>query len=203
MWRYAVVVGLIAVGLAGCGSSGSTSSPSTAASTGSVASSAPRGWTGLGAKLTDWESAHPKATESCAEGCYGSKVQLAPGESQYEFTSLSTGGDTNNRVTGYSQALMEGTSIAAAKVAVLRLLPRDTRTIELWTDHENGSCLIWNVRSATLDRWFAANPKIGDRSGVMGIDLHTTSAGGESEYKPSNVTVAGVGVGATHRGISC
>ena len=198
------LIALLAVlAFAGCGSSGTSSSSShpNISTTKPTTQAAVASWTGLGAKLSEWETAHPKRTEGCPAGtCFGTKVPTGSNESAYEFMTLET--TPEGRVDGYSQALGEGISVAAARQAVRKLLPSDTTTVEKWTDHEGGSCLIWNVRSPTLGRWFAAT-KVGDPEGNMSIELSTENSSGEAEYNPEKVTVANVGLGATHHGIRC
>lgn len=187
---------------AGCGSSGSTSSNTGSTSTAAVTNTAQatHGWTGLGAMLTDWESAHPRGTEGCSAGkCFGSKVEVAPNESQYEFILVET--TPEGRVDGYEQALGGDELIpAAAEQAALRLFPSDTRVLTSFVSHENGSCKIINVRSKTLAHWFA-NPKVGDGSGEMSIDIHGEDENG-STY-PDHVSVASVGLGSSPRGTAC
>ncbi len=155
----------------------------------------------MGAKLADWESAHPRGTEGCSQGkCFGSRVEVTQGESQYEYITVET--TPEGRVDRYEQALGGDEVIAGvAEHIVLSKLPHDTRVLEAFVGHENGSCKIVNVRSKTLGRWFA-NPKVGDPSGVMSIDLHGVGANGESTY-PNHLSVASVGLGATQHGTAC
>ena len=196
-----LVVPLLAMG--GCGSSGSTSSntgpPSNAP--GNNTAHPAHAWTDLGAKLADWEAAHPRGTEGCSAGkCFGSKVQVGPSESQYEYVTVET--TPEGRVDGYEQALGGDEVIpSVADRIVLSKLPRDARVLESFVDHENGSCKIINVRSKTLGRWFA-NPMVGDPSGTMGIDIHGINENGESTY-PDHLSVGSVGLGATHQGTPC
>jgi hypothetical protein len=133
-------------------------------------------------------------------GCFGTKVQTGSNESAYEFTVLER--TPEGRVDGYGQSFEHGTSAAAAEEAARHLLPSDTATIEKFTDHIGGSCLIWNVRSPTLGRWFAS-PKVGDPAGNMSIVLSTNNPSGEPEYNPDNVNFAEVGLGVRDRNISC
>jgi hypothetical protein len=192
-----VTIPLLAVG---CGSSSSSSGTSTTSAT---TSPAPSAYTGFGATARDWQSAHPEGTEGCApQHCYGPKVQTGTNETQYEFTSVSVS-NAESRIDGYTQALGEGMIEAAAKAAVLNLLPRDTHTTEFWIEHQNGSCASWNVRSATLARWFAKDPKIGDPQGIIGIVLYTPNSNGESEYKSGKIAFANVTVAPQRHGISC
>jgi ABC-type Fe3+-hydroxamate transport system substrate-binding protein len=200
----ALALAVVGLAAAGCGSSSNTASTTSGAASTQQGTPSASSWTGLGAKLPEWESVHPRGTEGCSAGyCYGGKVQLGPNESQYEFITVETSGPPDNRVDGYTQALGEGVIVAAAKAAVLKLLPSDTRTLAFWVEHQNGSCASWNVRSATLGRWFAANPKVGDPQGIIGINLYTPNSNGESEYSPNKVSLANVGVAPERHGISC
>jgi hypothetical protein len=197
---YAASVGLVLLA-AGCGSSSSTSSTTGSTTTAAGNNTAHAVHAGLGATLTDWEAAHPRGTEGCSAGeCFGSRVQVSPNESQYEFVDVET--TPEGRVDGYTQALGGDAVIpAVAKHIVLALLPRDTRVLETFVGHEGGSCEIINVRSKTLGHWFA-NPKVGDGSGVVSIDIHGDSENGESTY-PGNLSLAGVSLGPTHHGTAC
>jgi hypothetical protein len=156
-------------------------------------------WTGLGATKANWESAHPKETSGCSAGtCYGPTINS---EGTHEFRLVTT--TPEGRIDGYEQSFSDGTSAAAAKEAVQRLLPSDTRTISFTVAHTStGSCGLWNVQSATLGRWFA-DPKVGDGRGVMGIDLFSEGASGESAYSASNVTTAIVSLAPSSPGTNC
>jgi hypothetical protein len=191
---------------AGCGSSSTTSSttsiPGTAAPEQNTLGHATTGWTGLGATLADWESAHPRGREGCSAGtCYGSKVEVGPNESQYEYTTVET--TPEGRVDGYTQALGGDEVIpGVAEHIALALFPHDTRVLESFVEHSaTGSCKSINVKSKTLGRWFAAR-KVGDPSGVMSIDLHGNNENGESTY-PGELSVAGVSLGPASRGTNC
>jgi hypothetical protein len=200
--RFGLVLVVVPVLATGCGSSSSSSTRSSSGTSSTAAATSPE-WTGFGAKATDWQTAHPEGTEGCApQHCYGTKVSTGANESMYEFTSVSVS-DAEHRIDGYTQALGEGQIEASAKAAVLGLLPRDTHTTEFYIEHQNGSCASWNVRSATLARWFAKDPKIGDPQGVVGIVLYTPNANGESEYKPGKIAFANVNVAPQRHGISC
>jgi hypothetical protein len=155
----------------------------------------------MGAKVTDWESAHSRGTDGCSAGkCYGSRVEVGQGESQYEYITVET--TPEGRVDGYEEALGGDELIPGiAEHIALSKLPHDTRVLEAFVGHENGSCKIINVRSKTLGQWFA-NPKVGDPSGDMNIDLHGIDENGESTY-PEHLSVASVSLGFTHRGTAC
>ncbi len=199
----AALAGSVVV-LAGCGGSTGTTSSTTTASTAAASGTASSGaWTGLGAMLAAWESAHPKNSEGCsAGGCYGGRV-MSSGSETDEFKLLRTTEEPENRVTGFERAFPDGTSVGAAKDALLRLMPSDTRTTLYTVDHtETGSCGLWNLKSATLGKWFAGK-KVGDPQGVIGVVLSTTSESEKPTFDSNNVSTAGVGVGPEEKGGNC
>ncbi len=104
---------------------------------------------------------------------------------------------------GYEQALGDRTSLAVAKADVLKLLPSDTTTTAFWIDHENGSCALWNLKSLTLGRWFAADKKVGDSQGALGVDLSAHDSNDESVFNPNNVSIAIVSIAPAKKGTSC
>jgi hypothetical protein len=128
---------------------------------------------------------------------------MAGGELTYEFTGFTTTGPPDYRVDGYDQAIRDGTQLAAAKVAVLALLPSDTKTTSFRVAHgASGSCALWNVRSKTLGRWFAGK-KVGDPKGDLGIVLDTVDSSGNIAFARRNVTHASVGLAPASKGDSC
>jgi len=185
--------------IAGCGSSSSIeSNSSSSASTATPPSHATNGWTGFGATLANWESAHPKSTEGCTEGCYGGQVEVAPNEFQDEFHGVLI--SSEGRVDHYEQDL-GGSELdpAAAEQAALAMLPHDTRVISSEVSHENGSCKIITVQSNDLGRWFA-DRKGGGTYGLAEIDLHGVDPEtGESTY-PAHLSEASVSVGQSSPG---
>jgi hypothetical protein len=200
--RLGIVLLAAALLAGGCGSSNSSStSASTSTAAENNASHASHGWTGLGARLPDWELAHARGTDGCPAGkCFGSRVQVGPSEAQYEYLSVET--TPEGRVDGYTQALGGDEVIpGVAKHIVFALLPHDTRVLSTFVGHENGACKIINVQSKTLGRWFA-NPRVSDGSGVMSIDIHGIDENGESTY-PGELSRAEVELGPTHPGTAC
>jgi hypothetical protein len=187
----------VAVLVASCG--GSTSTKSAArASTGS----APAGWSGMGAPLSAFATAHPPQEGGGQAGGYGSSTSY-PGPGQCcEFVDLSTTGPPDNRVNGYTQAFAIGTSVGAAKLEVLALMPIDTTTTAFSFHHDsNGhTCGLWNVQSPTLGRWFSTE-KIEDPQGVIGIDLSTLNT--QQPFSAKNVTQAVIGTAATDHTTNC
>jgi hypothetical protein len=166
--------------------------------------------TGLGSKLAEWETAYPKGSggfqSGCTgEGCYG-KLLVNGGHPTYQFTAFSTTGAPDYRVDGYEQALGEGTPLAAAKAAVLELLPRDTRTTAFWVvrDGSEYSCALWNLSSPTLGRWLSGSgPGAEDPQGAIGVNLFTTTARYESVFTPGDVSSAIVAIAAAPKDASC
>jgi hypothetical protein len=209
-------VGLaVAVLAAGCGSSTSTTTDRSA--TQSQAPTSPAGahsgWTGIGAPVSAFESAHPPVT---GQAGYGSGPTY-PGPGQCcEFTELSTTRPPVNRVDGYTQALAIGTSVAAAKLEVLALMPSDTTTTAFFIrrDSFGHTCAMWNVQSPTLGKWFSASKTaalagvpagtaqaIGDPHGVMGIDLNTMNT--QKVFSANNVTQAVISTTTTTHSMDC
>lgn len=201
-----LALALLAVPLlaAGCGSSSSASSTSGSTKTtapGEKTAHVAHGWTGLGATLADFEAAYPRGTAGCSLGkCFGSKAEVGPEESQYEYVTVET--TPEGRVDGYEQALGGDEVIpSVAEHIVLSKFPHDTRVIESYVTHENGECKTLVVQSRTLGRWFA-NPKTGDAAGFMNIDLHGVNESGESTY-PDHLSVANVSLGRGAREAPC
>jgi hypothetical protein len=100
-------------------------------------------------------------------------------------------------------AIPDGTSVGAAKAAVLALMPHDTRTTLFTVVHTStGSCALWNFKSPTLGRWFAAK-KVGDPQGQIGVVLSIATESGESAFESNNVSGANVGIAAEETGGNC
>lgn len=190
----------VAVLVASCGGSTSTKSTTSAARTST--GSAPSGWSGMGAPLSAFATAHPPQEGRGQPGGYGSSTSY-PGPGQCcEFVDLSTTGPPDDRVNGYTQAFAIGTSVPAAKLEVLALMPSDTTTTAFSVRHDsNGhTCGLWNVQSPTLGRWFSTK-KIEDPQGVMGIDLSTLNT--QQLFTAKNVTQAVIGTVATDHTTNC
>jgi hypothetical protein len=190
-WRLAAFL-TVGLSLSGCGSSSSSSNGSSSTR---ATKSVPAGtWTGFGAKLSDFQAAHPKATSGCTSGCYGQTVG-SEGQVVYQFRMVMTTGAPDYRVDAFTYALPDKTGIAAAKDAILRLMLADTKqTFFTAARASNGSCANWGLRSPTLGKWFAAK-KVGDPSGDVGVTLNTVTADGTAKYDPSSVTAAIIGIG--------
>jgi hypothetical protein len=209
-------VGLaVAVLAAGCGSSTSTTTNRSATQTPAPTSpaGAPSSWTGTGAPLSAFESTHAPVT---GQPGYGNGPSY-PGPGQCcEFTELSTTGPPVNRVDGYTQALAIGTSVAAAKLEVLALMPSDTTTTTFFIHHDSfgHTCGLWNVQSPTLGKWFSSRTTaalagapagtaraIEDPHGVMGIDLNTMNT--QKVFSANNVTQAVISTTTTNHRTDC
>jgi hypothetical protein len=151
----------------------------------------------LGATVAQFAAAHgadsgPGATCTAVNACFGPglvNAESGPGPT-YEFTNVSVDGGI---VSGYSMAFANGTSILAAKAYVLEWLPRDTVTTLYKVDHNNGSCVLWNVRSATLARELGT-PAIGDPQGELGVTLGYVTSDLTNLYDPNNIEHADISV---------
>jgi len=191
--------------LTGCGSSGENSGSSAlrASKTAGAERAAPDAWTGFGARLVDWETAHPKQLEGCPAGtCFGNSLTIA-GKATYQFQLLTTTGLPESRVDGYEQAFDERTPLAAVKAEVLKLMPSDTHTLSFSVQHTStGSCAFWNLQSATLSKYLST-PKVGDARGVVGIDLSNETSTGKSAYEPGDIRTATVGIAPLSSGTNC
>ena len=211
-WRrlHIAAAGLaVALLAAGCGGSTPTEHSTRARQSRapSATAAARAGWTGMGAPLAAFKTAHAPQTSpgACPQGgCYGNGV-FPPyaGQGQCcEFVDLSTTGPPENRVDGYTQAFAVGTSVALAMDLARALMPRDTTTTGFFIHHDatGHTCAIWNVRSPTLGRWFSA-AKVGDAPGVLGIDLNTINT--QKAFSARNVTQAVIGTGAAGHRTNC
>jgi hypothetical protein len=190
----------VAALVAGCGGSTSTTSTTSAARTSTAR--VPSGWSGMGAPLSAFATAHPPQEGGGQAGGYGSSTSY-PGPGQCcEFVDLSTTGPPDNRVDAYTQAFAIGTSVGAAKLEVLALMPSDTTTTAFSFHHDSRghSCGLWTVQSRTLGKWFSAK-KVGDPQGVMGIDLSTLNT--QQVFRAHNVTQAVIGTAARGHRSSC
>ena len=180
------------------------------------------GWTGMGARFSAWEAAHPPVTDvnacpppatltnkATTGGCYGNPIlppYVGPGQC-CEFVSVSSTGPPDNRVDGYTQGFPVNTSITAARRAVLALMPPDTVTTEFFIGHDSTgqTCAMWNVASRTLGRWFSST-RAHDPNGVLGIDLNTINTQQtptQQTFSAHNVTQAVIGTTALDHNSSC
>jgi hypothetical protein len=198
----ALIASLVLIAATGCGAT-STKTVTPASTSAASGTASPGAWTGLGAKLSDWETAHPKNSTGCsAGGCYGARV-MADGSLMDQFVLVSTTGAPEYRVDGYEQAIGDGTPLATAKAAVLGLLPKDTRTTAFWIAHtETGSCALWNLQSKTLGQWFGGK-KVGDPQGHLGIVLASATTEGTSAFAPNNVPHASINIAPEEKGGNC
>jgi hypothetical protein len=198
----AVVTAVLA--LAGCGgaapsgTSPATTGPSSAAATAApTPTELPASFGYLGATVAQFKAAHgadsgPGAICTAVNACFGPSLvndESGPAPT-YEFGNVSVDGGI---VSGYSMNFATGTTIADAKAAVLAWLPRDTVTTLYKVDHNNGSCVLWNLRSPTLARELGT-PKIGDPQGELGVTLGYVTRDLTNLYDPNNVEHADISV---------
>lgn len=164
----------------------------------------PKAWTGMGAPLASFETAHPKNLAHCPAGtCFGSQLTNREGSTD-EFTTLMTTGGSLNRVNLYTQAFPDGTNVEEAKAQILALMPRDAKTTAFYVQHDStgASCAFWGIESATLGKWLSG-PNGGDSKGVMAIALSTVDSSGNTIYEPSHATTAIVSPAPIDHSESC
>jgi hypothetical protein len=70
-------------------------------------------------------------------------------------------------------------------------MPKGSDVGPIIVDHIGGSCGLVTVRSPALAK-VSSNPKIGDPSGVVGIDLEYINANDDVVFSPKNVEDAQV-----------
>jgi hypothetical protein len=153
--------------------------------------------TGFGAKLADFAKAHPKNSSTCpGVNCYGKNITTGGVPVPQIVTLLSPSG----RVSGYMQDLPDHTSLNAAKMQVLTLLPKDTTTVKFTIRHDSiGTCAVWNLRSSALAGALKAN----DNAGNIGIELHTILPSGDDGWSTGNVNSATVSAFALPANFPC
>ena len=61
-------------------------------------------------------------------------------------------------------------------------------------DHNGGDCALFNITSATLGKLFGAVPKIGDRQGVIGVELSRVGSNQTLAYAPNDIQTASLSV---------
>lgn len=67
----------------------------------------------------------------------------------------------------------------------------------------NGSCAMYNITSPAFAGVFGAFPKIGDPSGVVGVELSYTDSNDNIVYNPNNIQSTNVIVGPTNPSDNC
>jgi hypothetical protein len=200
------LLGLMAIaGLAaaGCGSSSPRASDTT--TTAAPAATAPTGttlpataWVGIGTPLTQFATKYPRTTRGCSQGqCYGPDVNSSLQAAEF-LVSTDSG-----LVDGYTEALPEGTLPAAARAAILAMVPSDIVVTLDQTEHDSSgnSCHLINVQSKTL-AGLLSSPKIGDAQGVVGISMTEVNTDGSMSYG-SKVDSATVSVAPEDPGNNC
>jgi hypothetical protein len=145
----------------------------------------PGNWAGFGGSLATWAKArHRDLTDCVAGSCYGPKVLGT--KPAYAFNDVTT---TDGKVTGWWQALPQGTTPAQAEISALALFPDDTQLSHLVVlphDLFGASCAFLNVQSDTLAKWFGAKSVV-VTGGQAAIELFTLDAQGLAAWNPGNI----------------
>jgi hypothetical protein len=164
------------------------------------ASGATPSWVGVGSTLSAWRHGYgeDKGFE-CGSYCFGPAVDDATSGRTFEFTAFDFGAAV---ATLYQQNLPNGTRLQAVLASLHSQVPPDTRFSTIVVDRHGGTCGILNVTGRTLAR-ILSNPKIGDKKGVVGIELNYINASLVSVYDPSNIQEVSVGIGALNASENC
>ncbi|HTX01438.1 MAG TPA: hypothetical protein VMD59_21820 [Acidimicrobiales bacterium] len=147
--------------------------------------SIPSGWAGFGGNLATWSKARHRDVTGCVAGwCFGAKV--AGPIAAYAFNDVTT---TNGRVTGWWQAMPQGTTPAQAEATALGLFPDDTQfspLVVLKHDLFGASCAFLNVESKTLASWFGPKSVVAT-NGQVSIELFWLNPQGYPQWRPSDI----------------
>jgi hypothetical protein len=159
---------------------------------------------GIGSTTASMKSAHGRARgpgEVCSatNSCFGSPLRNDESGDTFQFTNVLVAAGL---ITGYGQNFVRGTSSASALSQVLEWLPKGSVASRVTVDHIGGSCGFVTITSPALAKVLSA-PKIGDPSGVIGVDLEYINANLDIVYNPNNVEDAQVEVGAFSPKDSC
>lgn len=182
---------ILAVLAAACGGSPSattavsTPTPRRSAPPTSLASAGPI-VTGFGATEAAWNSNHTADSKYAPGAVYDPDPNVRSGD-RYDATM-----HTDGHVLGYTMNLPAGTTVDAAKAAVLREFPSDASII--WFVARD-SCALLEVKSALLGSALG-DPKIGDAEGMALIELDTVHPDGTSSYDPRNINEGLFGLGS-------
>jgi len=111
-------------------------------------------------------------------------------KARLQFITVQTAG---NRISKYIEVLPDGTSLAAAKTAVLTNLPSDAVAQSLNVSHtastqgQTSSCAFWNLSSA----------KLGKATGSSGVSVEMAydDSSGAPSWRPNNVNTLTFDIG--------
>ena len=92
-------------------------------------------------------------------------------------------------ITGFTESFPKNTKATTAVAEIMRTMPPDATRTPVIVDTNAGSCGMFNVTSRTLSRELG-RPEIGDREGVVGVELQHGSANRNSVYDTTNVQTA-------------
>jgi hypothetical protein len=120
---------------------------------------------------------------SAKNSCFGPGLRNDESGRTYLFTNVLMGGGV---ISGYTQNFVKGTTAAEAEQAVMEWMPKDATMSAITVDTDGGSCGLATITSPTLAKELG-NPKVGDPSGVVGVDFEYIDANLNVVYNPNNV----------------
>ena len=143
---------------------------------------------GIGSTVAVMKSAHgrargPHGVCSAANSCFGLPVKNDESGKTFQFTDVSVAGGL---IAGYDQNFVRDTSAESAVSQILKWLPKGSIAGKIIVDHIGGSCGLVTITSPALAP-VLSNPKIGDPSGVIGVDLEYINANLDVVFNPANV----------------
>ena len=159
---------------------------------------------GIGSSIAEMKSVHgvargPGVYCTVKNSCFGTPLMNDETGKTYQFTGILTG---DGLILGYDQNFVRGTTAASAIAQILRWLPKDAKVGKLTIDHIGGHCGLLNITSATLSR-VLSSPKIGDPTGVVGVDLNYITSNLVIVYNPKNVEFASLDIVPVNPKDSC
>jgi len=136
---------------------------------------------------------------SAAPHCFGPGFSNEEGRG-YQFTAVSVG---DGIISEYTQAFNSNTTLSQAEAQILEWLPSDAQMSPVVIDHNGGSCAMFNITSSVLAKIFSAHPKIGDPTGVLGVELGYIDSNLNQVYNPNNIEHADLSVTPTDPTAAC
>jgi len=151
---------------------------------------------GIGGSLAQWQSAY--GSDGCSGTCFGPTVGSILGFAQYEFGANFLSGNAYS----FSIIFPDHTSVVTVRSDIMKTMPAGSTASpvvvvrDFFSGSFGGTCAMFNVTSPKLATWLDV-PPIGDKAGVVGVQLGSISPGILPYYKSSDVYEADIFPGAS------
>jgi len=161
--------------------------------------------TGFGATISAWATTHTKVKEAVAgepKASYWGPKTTSASVFSHQFVVLQT---ALNRVIALDINFPSGTPLSTAEKETYSQLPSDeklTSSVVLMNDTNGNSCLLVNVKSATLGA-VLSGPPFDDPSGTVGIEFATVLSAAALGYSAKNINGAFLQLRANTAQSSC